>query len=78
VLTIGYDMNLVCQIFSTPLHLTGLDIYNRHGEGIRSRWNAVRVNWVPSALARMCRIIPAFVEQITPPDFDIQTDNANL
>ncbi|PWW73993.1 hypothetical protein C7212DRAFT_214037 [Tuber magnatum] len=50
-----------CQIFSTPLHLTGLDIYNRQGEAtIKSRWEAVKRNWPPSALARMCRIIPAF------------------
>ncbi|KAG0643591.1 hypothetical protein HOY80DRAFT_879904 [Tuber brumale] len=50
-----------CQMLSTPLHLTGLDIYNRQGKAtIKSRWEAVKKNWAPSAVARMCRIIPAF------------------
>ncbi|CUS09138.1 unnamed protein product [Tuber aestivum] len=50
-----------CQMLSTPLHLTGLDIYNRQGKAtIKSRWEAVKKNWPASALARMCRIIPAF------------------
>jgi hypothetical protein len=50
-----------CQILSTPLHLTGLDIYNRQSKAtIKSRWEAVKKNWAPSAIARMCRIIPAF------------------
>ncbi|KAF2877412.1 hypothetical protein BDV95DRAFT_625309 [Massariosphaeria phaeospora] len=41
------------QIVSTPLHLLGLDLYNRPG---------VRVlrDWAKSAGARMGRIIPAF------------------
>ncbi|PUU73590.1 hypothetical protein B9Z19DRAFT_1162573 [Tuber borchii] len=52
---------IACQILSTPLHLTGLDIYNRQDKAtIKSRWEAVKKNWAPSAVARMCRIIPAF------------------
>ncbi|KAL7271904.1 hypothetical protein RUND412_005316 [Rhizina undulata] len=50
-----------CQLLSTPLHLLGLDLYNR-GEkiGVKERWKMVCGNWLPSTAARMCRIIPAF------------------
>lgn len=50
-----------CQILSTPLHLYGLDLYNR-GNGVnwKQRLKAVRSNYLQSTLARMCRIIPAF------------------
>ncbi|KAF8441870.1 hypothetical protein BGX38DRAFT_1331852 [Terfezia claveryi] len=56
----------VCQVFSTPLHLLGLDLYNRPRrgdgrlEGGLSRWARVRKEWVKSAVARMGRIVPAF------------------
>lgn len=49
------------QLASTPLHLLGLDIYNRHtGFGWGERWEQVRRTWLPSAAARICRIVPAF------------------
>ncbi|KAK5987985.1 putative membrane protein [Cladobotryum mycophilum] len=48
------------QLFSTPIHLLGLDIYNRSNVPWRNRWEAVRSNWFISAAARMGRIIPAF------------------
>ncbi|KAK4098311.1 hypothetical protein N658DRAFT_455343 [Parathielavia hyrcaniae] len=50
------------QLFSTPVHLLGLDIYNRPGVagGWRDRWTAVRMNWAVSTAARVCRIVPAF------------------
>lgn len=49
------------QILSTPLHLLGLDLYNRNGRlGWAARWEKVRVDWAMSSLARMCRIVPAF------------------
>lgn len=50
-----------CQILSTPLHLLGLDLYNR-GErlGWRQRLGAIRANYSQSTMARMCRIVPAF------------------
>jgi len=50
------------QIFSTPIHLLGLDFYNRNGKGVtwEDRWRIVRRNWAVSALARMGRIVPAF------------------
>ncbi|PMD19150.1 hypothetical protein NA56DRAFT_647576 [Hyaloscypha hepaticicola] len=49
------------QIFSTPMHLLGLDLYNR-GKGITwgDRWAIIKKNWGVSAVARMCRIVPAF------------------
>lgn len=50
------------QIVSTPLHLLGLDLYNRSDKSVScgARWHLVRKNWTGSAVARMCRIIPAF------------------
>jgi len=50
------------QIFSTPMHLLGLDLYNRGSKGISwgDRWGMVRKNWAVSAVARICRIVPAF------------------
>lgn len=50
------------QIFSTPLHLLGLDLYNRGGKGVswEDRWAIVKKNWAVSAAARICRIVPAF------------------
>ena len=49
------------QLVSTPLHLLGLDMYNRNG-GITmaDRMSKVRLDWLKSSLARMCRIVPAF------------------
>ncbi|KAL1648420.1 hypothetical protein SLS58_002174 [Diplodia intermedia] len=52
------------QIFSTPLHLLGLDLYNRPrgspGVGFAERLGKVTGNWAMSCLARMARIVPAF------------------
>lgn len=49
------------QVFSTPLHLLGLDLYNRNGgTTARERWVKVKADWGKSAVARMCRIVPAF------------------
>lgn len=51
------------QLLSTPLHLLGLDLYNRPGVGVAGPdGRAARVvrDWAKSAAARMCRIIPAF------------------
>ncbi|KAK3938241.1 hypothetical protein QBC46DRAFT_390722 [Diplogelasinospora grovesii] len=49
------------QLISTPVHLLGLDMYNRPSvRDWRQRWNAVGKNWAISTAARICRIIPAF------------------
>lgn len=49
------------QLVSTPCHLYGLDLYNRNGgTTVADRLRKVRVDWLPSSLARMCRIVPAF------------------
>ncbi|KAI0132620.1 hypothetical protein BJ170DRAFT_730693 [Xylariales sp. AK1849] len=50
----------VVQLFSTPPHLLGLDLYNQPVAGWRERWTAVKKNWAVSVAARVCRIVPAF------------------
>lgn len=49
------------QILSTPMHLLGLDLYNR-GEKVswKDRAQVVWKNWGVSTAARVCRIVPAF------------------
>lgn len=54
------------QILSTPLHLLGLDLYNRPSDKatgsprFAERLALVRKNWAVSTAARVCRIVPAF------------------
>jgi hypothetical protein len=49
------------QLVSTPIHLLGLDLYNRQGRlGLRERYSRIVRDWGVSAFARMGRIIPAF------------------
>ena len=51
------------QLFSTPLHLWGLDLYNRpmgNGTPWTARMAKVSKDWFGSSLARMGRIVPAF------------------
>lgn len=50
------------QAFSTPLHLLGLDLYNRPGAevGWGSRAGKIWKDWGKSVVARVCRIVPAF------------------
>ncbi|KAL8722023.1 MAG: hypothetical protein Q9225_001399 [Loekoesia sp. 1 TL-2023] len=48
------------QVVSTPLHLWGLDLYNRPEASLRERVKQVGKNWVGSTAARMGRIVPAF------------------
>jgi hypothetical protein len=46
------------QLVSTPIHLLGLDLYNRQGRlGFGERYSRVVRDWGVSALARMGRII---------------------
>lgn len=53
------------QVLSTPLHLLGLDLYNRTGKAgervsVASRVGKVVKDWAPSCVFRICRIVPAF------------------
>lgn len=49
------------QLVSTPLHLFGLDLYNREEKtSLAERLRKVRQDWLKSSFARMGRIIPAF------------------
>lgn len=51
------------QGVSTPLHLLGLDLYNRPGVGVwgnEGRVKRVLRDWGMSAVARVGRIVPAF------------------
>ena len=49
------------QVFSTPLHLLGLDLFNRQGQlGFGERALQVTKNWAVCSFARMGRIVPAF------------------
>jgi hypothetical protein len=49
------------QIFSTPAHLLGLDLFNRQGRlGFAERLTRVTRDWGVSAMARIGRIVPAF------------------
>lgn len=48
------------QFLSTPLHLLGLDIYNRPDQTSSSRLRKVAEGYWRSSFARICRILPAF------------------
>lgn len=49
------------QLISTPIHLFGLDLYNRQSPlPLKDRLNRVSRDWIGASLIRMCRIIPAF------------------
>ncbi|KAL8382528.1 hypothetical protein RB595_006351 [Gaeumannomyces hyphopodioides] len=59
------------QVLTTPMHLLGLDLYNRPrycsacpaaaaSPTMAERWSLVRSNWAISVAARVCRIVPAF------------------
>eukprot|EP00919_Chromeraceae_sp_WS-2016_P016821 GHVR01040167.1.p1 GENE.GHVR01040167.1~~GHVR01040167.1.p1 ORF type:complete len:104 (-),score=2.32 GHVR01040167.1:1174-1485(-) len=68
-----YDMNkntsfkmsqimvpLMVQIVATPIHLLGLDIYNREGRNVRDRFTYIKSIYVNSLLLRMMRFLPAY------------------
>ena len=48
------------QLLSTPLHLLGLDLYNRPRVPAPQRAARVLRDWAVSCAARVCRIVPAF------------------
>jgi hypothetical protein len=51
---------LLIQIVSTPLHLLGLDIYNRKGESIGSRARLIAKLYPAATGMRMVRFLPAY------------------
>lgn len=51
---------IAMQILSTPLHLHGLDLYNRNTATLAERLSFVKQEYVKTVLARMARIFPAF------------------
>ncbi|KAK2741508.1 hypothetical protein FQN55_008260 [Onygenales sp. PD_40] len=58
-----FSIPATVQIFSTPPHLLGLDLYNRQPPGglpASDRWARVKRDWAPSVLARIGRIVPAY------------------
>jgi len=48
------------QIFNTPFHLLGLDLYNRKDAQISERRQFIQREYLKTMLARMARIFPAF------------------
>ncbi|DAZ97197.1 TPA: hypothetical protein N0F65_003828 [Lagenidium giganteum] len=48
------------QFISTPLHLLGLDLYNNKGAAVSQRLVFLQREYLKSAIARICRIGPAF------------------
>ena len=48
------------QILSTPLHLLGLNLYNREVATSQERIKFIGQEYVKTTLARMARIFPAF------------------
>lgn len=56
-----FTVPALAQLSNSPLHLLGLDLYNRNGiTSVRDRVRKVLLDWPITSLARMCRVIPAF------------------
>ena len=49
---------LIMQLFTTPLHLYGLDIYNNKESRVAERFGRVGKLYVPSVAIRMVRMFP--------------------
>jgi len=48
------------QIFSTPLHLLGMDLYNNPANSVAQRVAFIKREYLKTLLARWGRIFPAF------------------
>lgn len=48
------------QLFSTPLHLYGMDYYNNSAHTLRQRFDFIKREYTKTVIARMSRILPAF------------------
>jgi hypothetical protein len=51
---------MTVQLVSTPIHLLGLDFYNRKNQSYTSRFNFIKREYLKSTAARLARIAPAF------------------
>ena len=51
---------VVSQLFSTPLHLLGLAVYNNTGGGVAAHLQTLRETYPETVTLRMLRISPAF------------------
>lgn len=48
------------QLFSTPVHILGLDLYNHPGASPAARLKVVQSSFMPAIIMRVCRIGVAF------------------
>ena len=48
------------QLFSCPLHLHGLDLYNRNEATSQARWAFIKQEYIKTSAARIARIFPAY------------------
>ena len=51
---------VISQLFTTPLHLVGLSIYNHANGGVGKHMETLRTTYPSTLVLRMLRIIPAF------------------
>ena len=51
---------VISQVFTTPLHLLGLSMYNLTGAPLAEHLRSLKGTYPPTVLVRMLRIIPAF------------------
>ena len=51
---------VISQVFTTPLHLVGLSMYNHDGAGFGRHMETLRSTYPSTVMLRMLRIIPAF------------------
>lgn len=51
---------LLVQIFVTPLHLLGLDLYNREGLKLKERAPLIMKLYPNALMMRMIRFLPAY------------------
>lgn len=51
---------LLVQFVGTPIHLLGLDIYNRENQTMLSRYLYIKNIYLSSLILRMLRFLPAF------------------
>lgn len=48
------------QVFSTPIHILGVDLYNHPGSSYRARLKVVQNSFLPAIVMRVARMCVAF------------------